>query len=113
MARPISRPDRQPLECDQEQDGAGHQTNSTAYFLRPVWDKVTQQQCRKLVDSMPRHMKAVIAYQDYSTKFRFLNILNISSLLNINFSNYLGSENMIVFFTIYQERVNKMIKSSI
>ena len=36
-------------------------------FLRQEWHQVTQHQCERLVESMPRCMKAVIDNQGYST----------------------------------------------
>jgi hypothetical protein len=33
------------------------------------WHKVTQHQCERLVESMPRRMKAVIENLGYSTKY--------------------------------------------
>ena len=38
-------------------------------FLRQEWHKITQRQCERLVESMPRCMKAVIVNQGYSTKY--------------------------------------------
>ena len=66
MASPISRPEshRKPLECDQEEDGW-----SQAIKQSQEWHKVTQRQCERLVESMPRLMKAVIVNHGYSTKY--------------------------------------------
>ena len=42
-------------------------------FLHQEWHKVPQHQCERLVESMPRRMKAVTDNQGYSTKCWFLN----------------------------------------
>lgn len=42
-------------------------------FLRQEWNKVTQEPCDRLVESMLKRMKAVIRNQGYSTKYSFLN----------------------------------------
>ena len=50
----------------------GHKPSNKAELLevlRQEWHKVTQWQCERLVESMPRHMKAVIVNQGYSTKY--------------------------------------------
>jgi hypothetical protein len=53
----------------------GHKPSNKAellelfYFCTRKWHKVTQQQCERLVESMPRCMKAVIVNQGYSTKY--------------------------------------------
>ncbi len=54
MASPISRPEphSKPLDCDQEEDG-------WSQAIKAEWHKVTQQQDERLVESMPRRMKAV------------------------------------------------------
>jgi len=38
-------------------------------FLHQEWHKVTQHTCERLVESMPRRMKAVIEIQGYSTNY--------------------------------------------
>ncbi|MGH0158058.1 UNVERIFIED_CONTAM: hypothetical protein FKN15_049200 [Acipenser sinensis] len=50
----------------------GHKPSNKAElleFLHQEWYKVTQHQCERLVESMPRHMKAVLENQGYSTKY--------------------------------------------
>ncbi|MGH0126804.1 UNVERIFIED_CONTAM: hypothetical protein FKN15_062966 [Acipenser sinensis] len=50
----------------------GHKPSNKAElleFLRQEWHKVTQHQCERLVESMPRRMKAVLENQGYSTKY--------------------------------------------
>ena len=54
----------------------GHKPSNKAElleFLRQEWHKVTQRQCERLVESMPRRMKAVIVNQGCSIKYWFLN----------------------------------------
>ncbi len=73
MASPISRPkfEKKTLECDQEKNGSHKPPNQTELreFLCQEWHKVTQQQCERLVESIPSHMEAVIKNQGYSTKY--------------------------------------------
>ncbi len=38
-------------------------------FLLQEWDNVPQQQCERLVESIRRHIKAVIENQGYFTKY--------------------------------------------
>ncbi|KAK1801152.1 hypothetical protein P4O66_022856 [Electrophorus voltai] len=50
----------------------GHKPSNKAElleFLCQEWCKVIQQQCERLVEIMPRCMKAVIKNQGYSTKY--------------------------------------------
>uniref|UniRef100_A0AAY5L2K7 Tc1-like transposase DDE domain-containing protein n=1 Tax=Esox lucius TaxID=8010 RepID=A0AAY5L2K7_ESOLU len=50
----------------------GHKPSNKAElleFLCQEWHKVTQQQCDRVVESMPRHMNAVIKKQGYTTKY--------------------------------------------
>ena len=75
LSWPAQSPDLNPIEnlwnvIKRKMDG--HKPSNKAKlleFLRQEWHKVTQRQCERLVESMPRHMKAVIVNQGYSTKY--------------------------------------------
>ena len=75
LSWPAQSPDLNPIEnlwnvIKRKMDG--HKPSNKAElleFLRQEWHKVTQNQCERLVESMPRRMKAVIKNQGYSTKY--------------------------------------------
>ncbi|MGH0154757.1 UNVERIFIED_CONTAM: hypothetical protein FKN15_033937 [Acipenser sinensis] len=75
LSWPAQSPDLNPIEnlwnvIKRKMDG--HKPSNKAElleFLRQEWHKVTQQQCERLVESMPRRMKAVLENQGYSTKY--------------------------------------------
>ncbi|KAK1789420.1 hypothetical protein P4O66_015349 [Electrophorus voltai] len=75
LSWPAQSPDHNPIEnlwnvIKRKMDG--HKPSNKAElmeFLCQEWRKVTQQQCERLVESMPRRMKAVIKNQGYSTKY--------------------------------------------
>ena len=75
LSWPAQSPDLNPIKnlwnvIKRKMDG--HKPSNKAElleFLRQEWHKVTQRQCERLVESMPRHMKAVIVNQGYSTKY--------------------------------------------
>uniref|UniRef100_A0AAY5L5H5 Tc1-like transposase DDE domain-containing protein n=1 Tax=Esox lucius TaxID=8010 RepID=A0AAY5L5H5_ESOLU len=79
LSWPAQSPDLNPIEnlwnlMKRKMDG--HKPSNKAElleFLCQEWNKVTQQQCDRLVESMPRRIKAVIKNQGYSTKYWFLN----------------------------------------
>lgn len=66
-------------------------------FLCQEWHKVTQQHCEGLVESMPRHMKAVIKNLSYSIKYRFPNS-SVKTLLLWCFKN----KYKLVFFAFFE-----------
>ena len=52
----------------------GHKPSNKAElleFLHQEWHKFTKQQCERLVESMPRRMKAVIENEGYSQNIDF------------------------------------------
>ncbi|MBN3278876.1 TCB1 transposase, partial [Polyodon spathula] len=75
LGLPTQSPDLNPIEnlwnvIKRKMDG--HKPSNKAElleFLRQEWHKVTQHQCERLVESMPRRMKAVLENQGYSTKY--------------------------------------------
>ena len=75
LSWPAQSPDLNPIEnlwnvIKRKMDG--HKPSNKAElleFLWQEWHKVTQQQCERLVESMPRRMKAVIENQGYSIKY--------------------------------------------
>ena len=75
LSWPAQSPDLNPIEnfwnvIKMKMDG--HKPSNKAellQFLHQEWHKVTQQQCERLVESMPRRKKAVILNQFYSTKY--------------------------------------------
>ncbi len=75
LSWPAQSPDLNPIEnlwnvIKRKMDG--HKPSNKAElleFLRQEWHKVTQHQCERLVESMPRRMKAVLENQGYSTKY--------------------------------------------
>ncbi|XP_054466065.1 phosphatidylinositol 4-phosphate 5-kinase-like protein 1 [Anoplopoma fimbria] len=73
LSWPAQSPDLNPIEnlynvIKRKMDG--HKPSNEAElleFLRQEWHKVTQQQCERLVESMPRRMKAVIKSRPTAT----------------------------------------------
>ena len=74
---PAQSPDLNPIEnlwnvIRRKMDGHNPFPSNKAKlleFLCQEWHKVTQHQCERLVERMPRHIKAVIENQGYSTKY--------------------------------------------
>ncbi|MGH0115999.1 UNVERIFIED_CONTAM: hypothetical protein FKN15_060463 [Acipenser sinensis] len=75
LSWPAQSPDLNPIEnlwnvIKRKMDG--HKPSNKAElleFLRQERHKVTQHQYERLVESMPRRMKAVLENQGYSTKY--------------------------------------------